>query len=88
MSSLMACLGCLDRDLVVEAMEVLAPWKRRMRLMARLRSAAMISGPLAVRSWWWSSSKMTSLTDVETVLDSPVPLDPGGDGLGLGVGHG
>ena len=84
----MACLGCLDRDLVVEAMEVLAPWKRRLRLMARLRSAAMISGPLAVRSWWWSSSKMTSLTDVETVLDSPVPLDPGGDGLGLGVGHG
>ena len=25
---------------------------------------------------------------VETVLDSPVPLDPGRDGLGLGVGHG
>ena len=27
----MACLGCRDRDLVVEAMEVLAPWKSRMR---------------------------------------------------------
>ena len=25
---------------------------------------------------------------VEPVLDSPVPLDPGGDGLGLGVDHG
>ena len=55
--------------------------------MARLRSAAMISGPLAVRSWWRSSSKMTSLTDVESVLDSPVPLDPGRDDLGLGIGH-
>ena len=87
MSSLMACLGCRDRDLVVLAMEVLAPWKRRMRLMARLRRVAMISGPLPVRSWWWSSSKMTSLTDVETVLDSPVPLDPGRDDLGLGIGH-
>ena len=31
---------------------------------------------------------MTSLTDVEPVLDSPVPLEPGGDGLGLGIGHG
>jgi len=25
---------------------------------------------------------------VEPVLDSPVPLDPGGDGLGLGISHG
>ena len=24
---------------------------------------------------------------VELVLDSPVPLDPGGDLLGLGIGH-
>ena len=64
------------------------PWTRRMRLMARLRSAAMTCGPLAVRSWWRSSSKMTSLTDVELVLDSPVPLDPGGNLLGLGIGHG
>lgn len=47
----------------------------------------MTSGPLAVRSWWRSSSKMTSLTDVESVLDSPVPLDPGRDDLGLGIGH-
>ena len=84
----MACLGCRDRDLVVEAMEVPVPWKSRMRLMARLRSAAMISGPLAVRSWWRSSSKMTSLTDVEPVLDSPVPADLGGDLLGLGLFHG
>ena len=55
--------------------------------MVRLHRAAMISGPLAVRSWWRSSSKMTSLTDVESVLDSPVPLDPGRDDLGLGIGH-
>ena len=60
MSSLMACLGCLDRDLVVLAMEVPVPWKSRMRLMARLRRAAMTCGPLAVRSWWRSSSKTTS----------------------------
>ena len=84
----MARLGRLDKDLVVEAKEMPAPWKSRMRLMARLRSAAMTCGPLAVRSRWRSSSKMTSLTDVEPVLDSPVPLDPGGDGLGLGIGHG
>ena len=84
----MARFGCRDRDLVVEAMEVPVPWARRMRLMARLRSAAMTCGPLAVRSWWRSSSKMTSLTDVELVLDSPVPLDPGGNLLGLGLLHG
>ena len=84
----MARLGRLDRDLVVEAMETPGPRKRRMRLMARLRRVAMISGPLPVRSWWWSSSKMTSLTDVETVLDSPVPLDPGGNLFGLGLLHG
>ena len=84
----MARLGCRDRDLVVLAMEVPVPWKSRMRLMARLRRAAMTFGPLPVRSWWRSSSKTTSQTDVEPVLDSPVPLDPGGDGLGLGIGHG
>ena len=83
----MACLGCLDRDLVVEAMEVPALWKSRMRLMVRLLRVAMTSGPLAVRSWWRSSSKMTSLTDVESVLCPPVPLDPGRDDLGLGIGH-
>ena len=88
MSSLMARLGCRDRDLVVLAMEMPALWKSRMRLMARLRSAAMISGPLAVRSWWRSSSKTTSRTDVEPVLDSPVPLDPGGNLFGLGLLHG
>ena len=55
--------------------------------MARLRSAAMTCGPLAVRSWWRSSSKTTSLTDVESVLYPPVPLDPGRDDLGLGIGH-
>ena len=44
MSSLMARLGCRDRDLVVEAMEVSVPWKSRMRLMARLRRAAMTCG--------------------------------------------
>ena len=30
-SSLMARVGCRDRDLVVEAMEMPAPWTRRMR---------------------------------------------------------
>lgn len=84
----MARLGRLDRDLAVEAMETPGPRKRRMRLMARFLRAAMAFGLLPVRSWWRSSSKMTSLTDVESVLDSPVPLDPGGDGLGLGIGHG
>ena len=84
----MARLGRLDRDLVVEAMEMPAPWKSRMRLMARLRRAAMTSGPLAVRSWWRSSPVTTSRTAVEPVLDSPVPLDPGGNLFGLGLLHG
>ena len=84
----MTRVGCLDRDLVVLAMEVPVPWKSRMRLMARFLRAAMISGPLRVRSWWRSSSKTTSRTDVEPVLDSPVPLDPGGNLLGLGLFHG
>jgi len=51
-SSLMARLGCRDRDLVVLAIVALVPWVRWMRLMARFVRAAMISGPLAVRSWW------------------------------------
>ena len=72
---------------MVEAMEVLVPWTSRMRLVARLRRAAMTCGPLRVRSWWRSSSKTMSRTDVETVLDSPVSLDPGGYCFGLGVGH-
>ena len=84
----MARLGRLDKDLEVEAKEMPAPWKSRMRLMARFRRVAMTCGPLPVRSWWRSSPVMTSLTDVEPVLDSPVPLEPGGDGLGLGIGHG
>ena len=85
---MMARLGCRDRDLVVLAMEMPALWKSRMRLMARLRSAAMISGPLAVRSWWWSSPVTTSLTDLKPVLYPPVPADPGRDGLGPGLING
>ena len=73
MSSLMARLGRLDRDLVVEAMEMPAPWKSRMRLMARFLRAAMISGPLRVRSWWRSSSKTTSLTQRSRFLIPQCP---------------
>ena len=58
----MARLGRLDRDLMVEAMEVLVPWTSRMRLMARLRRAAMTCGPLWVCSSWRSSSKTVSRT--------------------------
>ena len=86
--SLMARFGCRDRDLAVEAIAAWAPWARRMRLMVRLRRVVMISGPLRVRSWWRPSSKTTSRTDVEPVLDSPVPLDPGGNLLRLGLFHG
>ena len=60
--SLIARFGRLDRALVVEEIETLAPWKSRMRPMARFLSAAMISGPLAVRNWRWSSPVTTSLT--------------------------
>ena len=56
--------------------------------MARLLSMVMISGPLAVRSWWWSSPVTTFLTDLKPVLYPPVPADPGRDGLGLGLVNG
>ena len=56
--------------LVVAAMEARGPWARRMRLMARLRRAAMIWGPLAVRSWWRSSSKTTSRTQWRRLYES------------------
>ena len=85
--SLMARFGRRDRDLVVEAIPAPGPWTRRMMPMARFRRAAIISGPSRVRSWWRSSSKTTSLTDVEPVLDSPVPLDPGRNLLGLSLLH-
>ena len=62
MSSLMGRVGRLDRDLVVEAMEMPAPRKSRMRLMARLRRVAVTCGPLPVRNWWRSSSRTTFLT--------------------------
>ena len=46
--------------LVVAAMRAAGPWRRRMRLMARFRRAAMTCGALPVRSRWRSSSKTTS----------------------------
>ena len=61
MSSLMARFGCRDRDLVIEAIVALVQWKRWMRLMAKSRRAAMISGSLRVCSWWRSSSKTSFL---------------------------
>ena len=54
-SNLMARIGRLARGLLVVTTEALGPWKRRMRLKARLNSAAIVSGQLAVRSWCRSS---------------------------------
>ena len=48
--SLMARFVGRDRDLVVEAIPAPGPWTRRMTPMARLRRAAIISGPLRVSS--------------------------------------
>ena len=62
MSSLMARSGRLAMALVVAAMGARGPWRSLMRLMARLRRAAMIWGPLRVRSWWRSSPVTTSRT--------------------------
>ena len=56
--------------------------------MVRLRRAAMFSGPLRVRSWWWSSPVTTSRTDVERVVYLPMSPDPGGNLLGLSLSHG
>jgi hypothetical protein len=56
--------------------------------MARLRRQAMMCEPVPVRSWEASSSKVTSRTPVQAVLDRPVPADevsePGRVGLSVG----
>lgn len=86
--SLMTRSGRLDRGLVVEAIAACAPQTKRMRLMARLRSAAETKGAVSGAQLVAVLVEDDVTDPVELVLDSPVPLDPGGDGLGLGVGHG
>ena len=57
-----------------------------MRLMVQIRSAAMISGALAVRCWR-SSSKTISSTQ-QGGSRSPVVVDPSGELFGLFLRHG
>ena len=87
MSSLMARLGCRDRDLVVLAMEVAVPWKSRMRPGGQVTQGGH-------DLWAVAGAQLVAVLiedhvpdPVKSVLDSPVPLDPGRDDLGLGIGH-
>ena len=70
--------------------EIAAPglWTRRMRLMARLRRAPETKGAVTGAQLVAVLACDDVPDPVEPVLDSPVPLDPGRNLLGLGVGHG
>lgn len=84
----MARLGCRYGDLVVLAMKMPVPWTSRMRLGGQVTfRVAITCGPLGVGSWSILVEDYVSYP-VESVLYLPVPLGPGGDHLGLGIGHG
>ena len=74
--------------LVVAAMGAVAPWARRMRLMARLRRAAETKGSVAGAQLVAVLARDDVSHPVEPVLYGPVASGPGGDGLGLGLVHG
>lgn len=57
-----------------------------MRLMVQIRSAAMISGALAVRCWRSSSKTISSTQQGDS--RSPVVVDPSGELFGLFLRHG
>ncbi|OFR59147.1 hypothetical protein HMPREF2883_12590, partial [Actinomyces sp. HMSC075C01] len=86
--SLMARFGCRDRDLAVEAIAAWAPWARRMRPGGQVTQGGH-------DLWAVAGAQLVAVLieddvsdPVKSVLYPPVSLDPGGDGLGLGVGHG
>ena len=74
--------------LVVAAMGAVAPWARRMRLMARLRRAAETKGSVGGAQLVAVLVEDDVSDPVEAVLDGPMPSGPGGDQFGRGVGHG
>jgi len=80
--------GRLDVDLVVEAMNMLGLWKSRVTLMGRLCRSGMISGTVSGVQLVVVLARDDVSGPVESVLDSPVPLDPGGNLLRLGLFHG
>ena len=83
----MARLGCRDRDLVVLAMEVPVPWTRRMRPGGQVTQGGH-------DLWAVAGAQLVAVLvedhvpdPAEPVLDSPVPLDPGRNLLGLSLLH-
>ena len=86
--SLMARFGCRDRDLVVEAIAAWAPWARRMSPGGQVAQGGHDLGAVAGAQLVAVLIEDDGTDPVEPVLDSPVPLDPGGNLLGLGLFHG
>ena len=76
----MARVGRLDRDLVV--------WKRRMRPGGQVAQGGHDLWAVAGAQLVAVRVEDDVSDPVEPVLDSPVPLDPGGNLLGLGLFHG
>ena len=86
--SLMARFGCRDRDLVVEAMAAWAPWARRMMPGGQVAQGGHDLGAVAGAQLVAVRVEDDVSDPVELLLDSPVPLDPDGNLLGLGLFHG
>src|SRR3954454_19201013 len=58
---------------------------RRRALIARVRRQGRLVGPWPVRTWLWSSPKVTSRDPVQAGLDAPVPAHPAGQQLRGGL---
>ena len=86
--SLMARFGCRDRDLAVEAIAAWAPWARRMRPGGQVAQGGHDLGAVTGAQLVAVLIEDDVSDPVEPVLDSPVPLDPGGNLLRLGLLHG
>ena len=85
---MMTRFGCRDRDLVVEAIAAWAPWARRMMPGGQVAQGGHDLGAVAGAQLVAVFIKDDIADPVELVLDSPVPLDPGGNLLRLGLLHG
>ena len=85
---MMARFGCRDRDLVVEAIAAWAPWARRMMPGGQVAQGGHDLGAVA-------GAQLVAVLIEDDVTDRrgagsrfPVPLDPGGNLLRLGLLHG
>ena len=85
---MMARFGCRDRDLLVKAMAAWVPWAWRMRPGGQVAQGSHDLGAVAGAQLVAVLIEDDVMDQVEPVLDSPVPLDPDGNLLGLGLFHG